>query len=375
MGLYLGLMSGTSMDAIDAAVVDFDVSPLRVVAAHATPLPPELKVRLTALIDAPAEVTLDSIGVLDVELGRAFAHSALALLHSHRIPRTHIAAIGSHGQTLRHRATGPAPFSWQIGDPNVIAELTGVTVVADFRRRDVAAGGQGAPLVPVFHDQVFRSPAQPRVIANIGGIANITVLRGSDPVLGFDTGPGNRLVDAWCRRHTGRDFDAGGQWARTGKIDAALLARLMSEPYLREKPPKSTGRELFNLSWLDAHLGKLDTGPGAKPDLARAADVQATLLEFTVESLAGAVRAFAPDAGTYVCGGGAQNVFLMERLHQRLAPQSVQTTAALGLDPDYVEATAFAWFAKRTLEGHPSNLPSVTGASGLRTLGAVYAAR
>ena len=256
------------MDAIDAALVDFDAEPMSVVAAAATPLPAPLRRRIADLLEAPDRVSLDEIGQLDVEFARAFAAATNALLRSAHIPPDSDEAIGSHGQTLRHRTDLPVPFTWQIGDPNTIAEETGITVVADFRRRDVAAGGQGAPLVPLFHDQVFRSDAVDRAIVNIGGIANVTLLRRKEPVTGFDTGPGNRLLDAWIARHRGLEFDRDGAWGATGCCDAALLEELLEEPFLRLAPPKSTGRELFNLAWLDAAL----EGRGL-----RAEDVQATL--------------------------------------------------------------------------------------------------
>jgi anhydro-N-acetylmuramic acid kinase len=362
MPLYLGLISGTSMDAIDAALVDFDVKPFRVIASSATAFEPALKARVAALIDRADSVALDEVGQIDVEIGRAFAQAATALLERCRPGAGQIAAIGSHGQTLRHRPDLPAPFTWQIGDPNVLAEMTGINVVADFRRRDVAAGGQGAPLLPVFHDQVFRSDSEDRVIANLGGIANITILsRGA--VTGFDTGPANRLLDAWIAKHQGRDFDADGRWAATGSVDKTLLAELLDEPYLRLPPPKSTGRELFNLDWLNGKLGLFERRPN---------DVQATLQRFTAVTIADAVRRHAPGAALYVCGGGAHNAGLLATLAELLAPNPVASTAQLGLDPDYVEAIAFAWFAKRTLEGLTSSAASVTGAAGARILGGVY---
>jgi anhydro-N-acetylmuramic acid kinase len=361
--MYLGLISGTSLDAIDAALVDFDIAPLRIVATSATAFEPGLKRRILALIDRADSVDLDEVGQIDVELGRAFARAALALLQSAGVSAGQVTAIGSHGQTLRHRPDLPAPFTWQIGDPNTLAEMTGVNVVADFRRRDVAAGGQGAPLLPVFHDQVFRSDSEDRVIANLGGIANITILTRDSGVTGFDTGPANRLLDAWISLHQDKEFDAGGAWAATGQIDETLLRELLDEPYLRLAPPKSTGRELFNLSWLKNKLGLFSRQPR---------DVQATLQQFTACSLAEAVRRHAPSAALYVCGGGAHNSGLLRSIAALTAPNQVASTEALGLDPDYVEAVAFAWFAKRTLEGLTSSAGSVTGAKGARILGGVY---
>jgi len=363
MGFYLGLISGTSMDAIDAALVDFDVAPLRIIATSATPFAPALKRRISALIDHADGVALDEVGQIDVEVGRAFAQAALTLMQSAGVNAGRVTAIGSHGQTLRHRPDLAAPFTWQIGDPNTLAEMTGVTVVADFRRRDVAAGGQGAPLLPVFHDQVFRSDGEDRVIANLGGIANITILARERGVTGFDTGPANRLLDAWISLHKGKEFDAGGAWAATGQVDQTLLRELLDEPYLRLAPPKSTGRELFNLPWLQSKLGLFSRNPS---------DVQATLQQFTAGSLADAVRQYAPGAALYVCGGGAHNLGLLDAIAVLIAPNPVASTETLGLDPDYVEAVAFAWFAKRTLEGLTSSSGGVTGANGARILGGVY---
>jgi anhydro-N-acetylmuramic acid kinase len=363
MGFYLGLMSGTSMDAIDAALVDFDVSPLRIIATSATPFDLELKRRIAHILDSADSVALDEVGQIDQELARAFAQAALKLVRDAGTSPGHVTAIGSHGQTLRHRPDLPTPFTWQIGDPNTLTELTGITVVADFRRRDVAAGGLGAPLLPVFHDQVFRSDDEDRVIANLGGIANITILRRDTMVTGFDTGPANRLLDAWISLHQGKEFDAGGTWAGTGRCDDTLLAQLLDEPYLSIAPPKSTGRELFNLPWLNSKLGLFSRRPE---------DVQATLQQFTAATVAAAVRRHAPGAALYVCGGGAHNAGLLEAVARLVAPDRVATTAALGLDPDYVEAVAFAWFARRTLAGLTSSAGSVTGAEGARILGGVY---
>src|SRR5882757_7391460 len=363
MGLYLGLMSGTSMDAIDAALVDFDIAPLRIIATSATPFAPALKRRLSALIESADHVALDELGQIDVALARAFAQAAKDLLRDAGVSAGAVTAIGSHGQTIRHRPDLPTPFTWQIGDPNTLAEMTGITVVADFRRRDVAAGGQGAPLLPVFHDQFLRSDSEDRVIANLGGMANLTILTRDSSVTGFDTGPANRLLDACISLHQGQEFDAGGAWAASGLIDDTLLRELLDEPYLRLAPPKSTGRELFNLPWLQSKLGLFSR---------QARDVQATLQQFTAASLADAVRQYAPGAALYVCGGGAHNVSLLKAIALLIAPNRVAGTDTLGLDPDYVEAVAFAWFAKRTLDGLASSAGSVTGAKGARILGGVY---
>ena len=351
------------MDAIDAALVDFDVKPLRIVAASATPFDPDLKRRIAAAIESADRVALDEIGQIDVALARAFADAANRLMSAAGVDAADVNAIGSHGQTLRHRPDSPVPFTWQIGDPNTLAEMTGITVVADFRRRDVAAGGQGAPLLPVFHDQVFRSDEEDRAIVNVGGIANVTILRRNATVTGFDTGPGNRLLDSWIAAHRGVDYDEDGRWAASGRCDAALLRQLLDAPYFGLQPPKSTGRELFNVGWLREQL---------RSAVRRPEDVQATLLEFTAASVAAAVRRYAPGAALYVCGGGAHNQALLAAIGRRVAPDRVSTTANLGLDPDYVEAVAFGWFALRTLSGLTSSAGSVTGARGARILGGVY---
>ncbi len=351
------------MEGIDAALVDMTNDQWRVRAAATSEWPAGLKERVTRVLEGAGNAALDEIGALDVELGRTFAAAALTLLRNAGVPASEVRAIGCHGQTLRHRPSGPVPFTWQIGDPNVIAKLTGLTVVGDLRRLDVAAGGQGAPLVPAFHEHAFRSPDEDRAIINIGGIANLTALCRGAPVIGFDTGPGNRLLDAWMDRHRREPFDRDGAWALTGRCDGALLEELLKEPYLALPAPKSTGRELFNLRWLDAALG------ARRPD---PADVQATLLQYTAATIAVAVQQYAPAASLYLCGGGAHNRALQDAIARRVAPRQVASTAKLGLDPDYVEAVAFAWFAHRTLAEQTSTLPSVTGARGARILGAIY---
>jgi anhydro-N-acetylmuramic acid kinase len=389
--LYLGLISGTSADGIDAALVEFATPPaaepftaghsgkaswpLRIVAARTTPYPQDLRRRVLALATSDASITLDDYGRLDVEIGECFAAAANALLDEAGVRRGAVVAIGSHGQTVRHRVGGAHPFTLQIGDPSVIAERTGLTVVADFRRADVAAGGQGAPLLPSLHAAAFADPAVPRAILNLGGIANLTLLEHTRPVIGFDSGPANCLLDAWAERYLGAPCDEGGAWARSGHVDEALLVDMLADPYFAAAPPKSTGREDFNLAWLDARL---------RPGLA-AADVQATLLALSARSIVQALHAHAPATReVYACGGGVHNVALMEALRTELARPSalsplpstraLHSTAALGLDPDYVEAVGFAWLARERLDGDPGNLPSVTGARGPRRLGAIYAA-
>lgn len=343
---FLGLISGTSMDGVDAALVAFDANGPVVHATTTTPYPDALRERLLAAIQPAARMTLHEYATLDIEVGRHFAGAALALLHAHgRAPDT-ITALGSHGQTLRHHVQDPYPYSVQIGDPATVAARTGITTVADFRSLDIALGGQGAPLVPPFHARFLGSPDEMRVVVNIGGIANLTLLPAGGRALGagFDTGPGNCLLDEWVRCHHGHDFDADGQWAASGRVEPALLARLLEHPFCALAPPKSTGRETFNLSWVRHCLADRAVAP---------ADVQATLCAFTVETVARAVEQSAHDAPlrVLVCGGGARNRYLMETLATRLAPRPVGSTAAHGIDPDYVEAAAFAWLARQRVHG------------------------
>ena len=366
--LYIGLLSGTSIDALDAAVISTDGRRISLLKTCTKSIPGDLRHRLLALTEAPL-VSLEEVGELDRALGVLLAEAALELLEKAGIPARDIRAIGSHGQTVRHRPPRGEKygFSWQIGDPNTIAELTGVCTVADFRRRDVAAGGQGAPLVPAFHDRIFRELGIDRVIANIGGISNISLLPGDSiaPVSGFDTGPGNTLLDAWTLRHLNQPFDRDGQWARTGKLNEGLLGILMAHPFFAMHPPKSTGREEFNLAWLGGILSTL-------PDI-KQQDVQATLLEFTARTLSTGIRSSMPTCReVFLCGGGAMNHFLVDRLEALLAEQRVRTTECLGVHPDWVEACAFAWLAHQTLEGESGNLPAATGASRHACLGGIY---
>ncbi|WAC62744.1 anhydro-N-acetylmuramic acid kinase [Pseudoxanthomonas sp. SL93] len=368
--LFLGLMSGTSADGIDAALVRFEGSgtALRCELVHARTLPWDAALRsaLIALGQGADSVSLDELGALDSRAAMAFADAALSVLEDAGIPRGRVRAIGSHGQTIRHRPHAEPPFTWQLGDGNVIAERSGITTVADFRRRDVAAGGHGAPLMPAFHAALLGSPHEDRAVLNLGGIGNFTLLPVAGDVRGFDTGPANALMDGWCERHTGQAYDASGAFAASGQIDAALLARLLSEPWFALPPPKSTGREQFHLDWLEARLGSTPLAP---------ADVQATLLELTARTVADALQMTQPTTRrVLVCGGGVRNPALMARLCAHLPQAVVESTAAHGLDPDYVEAMGFAWLARETLAGRPGNLPAVTGARGLRVLGAVYPA-
>lgn len=370
-GLFIGLISGTSMDAVDAALVELSPARIRLLAAHSHPLPAALRADLTALCHPGGMADRDAIdllGATDRCLGELFAAAAVELLARSGVAAAAVTAIGSHGQTIRHRppnVTTPHPFSLQIADPNLIAARTGITTVADFRRRDLAVGGQGAPLVPPFHLAAFGHPHAQRALINIGGIANLTLLAGGALVSGFDTGPGNCLLDGWIRRHRGLPYDDRGNWAAAHVADAELLARLLAHPFFARPPPKSTGREDFHLDWLDHQLADAPVpAPG---------EVQATLLALTASSIAAAVRGHAPEATEiYLCGGGAHNDALLASLQRELAPLPVATTAALGLDPDWVEAAAFAWLARQRLLHRPGNLPAVTGATRPAILGAVY---
>jgi len=365
---FIGLMSGTSLDSLDAALVDFSEPLPKLEATLTTELPESLKSQLLALC-SPGDNEIQRMGVADHQLGKLSAQACQTLLNSAGITANQVAAIGSHGQTIRHIPEGNTPFTLQIGDPNLIAQLTRITTVADFRRRDMAAGGQGAPLAPCFHAAMFSSPKTKRALVNIGGMANLTLLQANSAhaVIGFDTGPGNVLIDSWCQRHLNKAFDQDGQWANSGNNNTPLLSQLLKNPYFSSLPPKSTGRELFNQQWLDQQLkyGYLNISP---------ADIAATLTELTAQSICNDLeRHFVDCEELLVCGGGAHNSFLLERINALTAPQViVKTTSDVGIAPDWVEAAAFAWFAKQTLAHQPANLPSVTGANNACILGGVY---
>ena len=361
---YIGLMSGTSVDGIDAALVSFGDPGVDVIATHSKPFAETLRFALRRAAMTPAEQPIDNIGALDRQVGESFRDAALELLDKSGVSASAIAAIGSHGQTIRHQPGGPRPYSLQIGNPATIASGTGITTVADFRSADIAAGGQGAPLVPPFHAWLFRHPSRSRVILNIGGIANITILPGDDTmVTGFDTGPGNTLLDSWISKHRGEAFDRDGAWAASGRCIEDLLRQLLDFDYFALEPPKSTGLEDFNLDWLARYA----------PDRYAAVDVQATLAELTARSIASSIGAHAPDTReVFVCGGGAHNGHLMRLLGRHLPDLAIDTTRAVGLDPDWVEAIAFAWLAMRTTHQQTGNLPSVTGASRKVVLGTIH---
>ncbi len=363
MDTWIGLMSGTSMDGIDAILVSFQEHRIQVHATHTTPYPTDLRQRLAKLSQNCG--TPDEFGEVDHRVGELFAEAAAQVLEKSGRPAKDISAIGSHGQTIRHQPDGLNPFTLQIGDPTIIAERLGITTVADFRRRDLAAGGQGAPLVPAFHRAFFEDTDKDRCILNLGGIANLSHLPagGRTPVTGFDTGPANALLDAWCLHETGHSYDKDGVWANEGMVDQSLLTDLLSDAYFQRVPPKSTGTEKFNLSWLKTSLKR-------HPEVA-SVDVQRTLIDLTAITVAQQLPK-TPGITIYACGGGAKNPVLLRELKKSCSPAIITTTAELGLDPQWVEPAAFAWLAKQTISGKPGNVPAVTGARGERILGAIY---
>ncbi len=369
----IGVMSGTSLDGVDAVLAAFDGSACRVLAAVHRPFPGALRGELLALQAAGADELARAARASNA-LADAYAAAIVDVLAAAGVAAADVAAAGVHGQTVRHcPAEG---WTLQLNNAARVAERAGVTVVADFRARDLAAGGQGAPLVPAFHAAMFARDDADRVVVNVGGIANLTLLPaagGVAAVRGFDTGPGNVLMDLWCARHLGEAFDRDGAWARSGRVDAALLEALLAEPYFAAPPPKSTGRDLFNADWLARILARHGDRGAATPD---AAAVEATLLALTARTIADAVVAAGAgaDAEVYVCGGGANNAALMAALAGALAPRPVATTASCGVAVEHVEALAFAWLARAALAGLPGNLPAVTGARGLRVLGAIHPA-
>lgn len=353
-------MSGTSLDGVDAVIAQFQGDQSKILHSISLPYPEDLRSSVLALHE-------DNSGELELalltgnQLARVYATAVTELLATSGIQAAEIHAIGCHGQTVRHRPD--LGYTLQLGNHALVAELSGITVVADFRSRDIAAGGQGAPLVPAFHEAVFSHLEKNRAIINIGGIANITCLPTAAKVTGFDTGPGNMLMDAWIQQHLGEPFDPAGLWAATGEIIEPLLDKLLAYPFFTDKPPKSTGRDLFNLTWLQTYLD-----PNYIP-----ADVQRTLLEFTARSISVAVHDYCDNLHEiYLCGGGAYNDLLVQRLQQLLHPVRIGLTDDLGIHVRWVEAAAFAWLARQCMHRKPGNLAEVTGAAGPRILGAIY---
>jgi len=359
--LYIGLMSGTSMDGVDAALVRFGDATLEVLATHEHAYPAALREKLAAATRRSDARSPADVERLHENVGLCFRDAAMALLKKTDVERSAVAAIGSHGQTLRHEPNAPQPYSLQVGDGTIIASGTGITTISDFRTADIELGGQGAPLAPAFHEWLFGQAGRNRVILNVGGIGNVTLLHGDgSDTTGFDTGPANTLLDAWIRRHRGEACDRDGAWAAEGRVDDALLARLLADPYFAAPPPKSTGFEYFNLEWLETFgIDAMDP-----------ADVQATLIALSASSIADAIRGRADEV--LVCGGGVHNRELMRQIRCRLPGIALASTGSAGLDPDWVEAVAFAWLAMRTTHGLPGNLPAVTGASRPAVLGVTH---
>lgn len=363
---YIGLMSGTSIDAIDAVLVTFDKHPFELIATHSEPIPKEIKDQILNLC-YPGTNGIERMGHTDVALGRMFAKTCIELLHKASISPEDVAAIGSHGQTIRHQPNDKLPFTIQIGDPNIITAKTNITTVADFRRRDMALGGQAAPLTPAFHEYALRTKEENRWVVNIGGIANVTQLPAdsSQPVIGFDSGPGNTLLDAWYRLHKDGWFDVDSQWALTGKANQELFETLFSDIYFKLQAPKSTGREYFSIKWLNSYLKEIE-----QPITPQ--DIQATLVQLTAHSIVASIANGNNNGSIYICGGGAKNANLVQQIKDYAHPLHVDLTNALDIDPEWMEAIAFAWLAKQTLENKPGNIPSVTNASSASVLGAIF---
>ncbi|MEB5920703.1 anhydro-N-acetylmuramic acid kinase [Franconibacter daqui] len=364
-GRYIGVMSGTSLDGVDVVLAAIDERMVAQQASLTWPIPLALKQDILAICQGQT-LTLSQLGQLDTRLGRLFADAVQALMTQERLKPEEVMAIGCHGQTVWHEPGGDAPHTLQVGDNNQIVARTGVTVVGDFRRRDIALGGQGAPLVPAFHHALLAHPVERRMVLNIGGIANLSLLFPEQPVRGYDTGPGNMLMDAWIWRQRGQAYDKDAQWASSGKVIIPLLQHMLSDPYFAQPAPKSTGREYFNYGWLERQLTHF-------PGLA-AQDVQATLAELTATTIAEQVLLSGGGERLLVCGGGGRNPLLMNRLAGLLPGIEVATTDEMGISGDDMEALAFAWLAFRTLSGLPGNLPSVTGASQASVLGAIFPA-
>lgn len=375
MSLYIGLMSGTSLDGVDGVLSsipdEYDGGEIGILETAHVPFDELLRQQLMSL-QLPGHNEIEKEALAANRLSVLYAECVYMLLQKKNISAENVRAIGAHGQTIRHRPE--LGFTRQTNNPALLAELTQINVIGDFRSRDIAANGQGAPLVPAFHYAVFGSQHASRAVINIGGIANISILSPDGSVSGFDTGPGNMLMDAWVGKHLKKNYDEDGKWGKSGVCSPELLMALLKEPFFGQTPPRSTGRDLFNLNWLDSVFSTSDSFERLEPS-----DVQSTLTNLTAETITDAIRdhaSFVDDI--YICGGGAKNPFLMKLIGQLLRkkniPAMLRTSDALGVDPMHVEALAFAWLAHRFMIGKPGNLPSVTGARGLRTLGALYPA-
>ncbi len=367
--LYIGLMSGTSIDGIDSVIALIGPTHFEIINNDSIPFPAATKAKLAELCHAQ-NASINEMGSLNTECGRLLGHAVKTLLKKSQISADDICAIGSHGQTIRHAPKTANPFSIQLGDASVIAEECGITTISDFRMADIASGGHGAPLVPAFHHAVFRSEKSHRAIINIGGISNITLLPqdSNADVTGYDIGPGNTLMDQWTLNKTGKPFDDNGAWAKSGQVDTALLEATLSEPYFTANGPKSTGRELFNLEWLEAQLIKTNAP-------VTDCDIQATLAELSAITIARAISDSSPHGDildVYLCGGGVKNSYLVERIQHHTPQIALRTTSSLNMDPQLVEAAAFAWLAYRTYNGLPGNMPCVTGAKKSKVLGGIF---
>lgn len=367
-------MSGTSLDGVDVALVDFANAPPQLVAADFTPMPQDLREKISALVQS-GETTLQQFGELDHQLGLLYADCVNRFLQAKQLTADKLEAIGCHGQTVWHSPQGRFPFTMQIGDMNLLAAKTGITTVADFRRKDMAFGGQGAPLVPAFHQAMFFDPHYASVVLNIGGISNVSLLIPHKAVIGFDTGTGNTLLDQWIEKHLNKPYDKNGEWALGGKVNEALLNLLLDEPFFRQTPPKSTGRELFNLPWLESKIQySLANSTALSAQKPSVQDVQATLVELTVRPIADCLHKIdnSLPKRLLVCGGGAKNKAIMQSLANHLPKWAIYTTNEFGMDADYVEAAAFAWLAYRRMQNQTGNLPEVTGAQSAVSLGAIF---
>ncbi len=363
---FIGMISGTSRDGVDTALIEFETGKPVVVEADCLPYPPGTAGRLQSMVEKAERPEAKELALLDRELGALFSQAALTVLEKAGVKPGQVVAIGSHGQTVWHQPEGASPETIQAGDPALIAERTGIVTVGDFRRADLDAGGQGAPLAPLLHRALFGpeklSSPGPVVVLNLGGIANISILEPGGGVRGFDTGPANCLMDAWIRLQRNEDYDREGHWAESGSVSAVLLDNMLGDPYFQRAAPKSTGVEYFNLAWLERHLRQVSTGP---------ADVQATLAELTAITVSNAIRPYAP-VEVLVCGGGIHNGYLVRQLRALLRGVPVRSTAVRGLDPDWVEATLFAWLARERLAGRPMDTGAITGARGPVLLGNIF---
>ena len=360
---FIGMLSGTSRDGIDTVLVNFSRGSMSILHANCVPYPPAIRQKLDQLLETGKRPTTDETSLLDETLGRFFARTAQNLVREAGMEMRDIRAIGSHGQNVWHEPSGKNPVSIQLGRPDLIAKNTNTTTVGNFRNADVQAGGQGAPLAPLLHQEIFHNEKEDRAVLNIGGISNLTILPAKGGVAGYDCGPGNCLMDAWTRRHLQKDYDDNGRWASRGKIDPALLESMLQEPYFNLPPPKSTGLEHFNISWLDRMLGD---------SRLQEPDVQTTLAELTALSVANSLQGSGMPARLLVCGGGVHNAFLMRRLAAVLPDVIVETTGRYGADPDWVEGLLFAWLARERLNEQTQNTAPITGATRPVLLGDVH---